>query len=89
MKLVRHKTYCHLQYMLCPVLPRDEWLHGVTIMVPTDEQEWLRRHLESPVFETTDELIAFLRKKHYMVSLHGNALMVSVIRPSDDCHTYS
>jgi hypothetical protein len=71
------------------VLSQDEWRYGVTIIARQDEEAVLRQRLEAATFLVVDDLIAFLRKNRYQVSVHKNLLVVSAIRASDDCHTYS
>jgi hypothetical protein len=58
-------------------------------LVRSDEEEILKRRLETVTFETYDELVMFLKQQNYEVEIQGYIMVVSDIRPSDDCHTYS
>lgn len=89
MKLTQRIPYNMLRYVFRDVLPRSEWQYTVTILVRSDEEEILKRRLETVTFETYDELVMFLKQQNYEVTLQGNVTVVSVIRASDDCHTYS
>lgn len=89
MKLTQRILYSMLRYVFRDVLPRSEWQYTVTILVRSDEEEILKRRLETVTFETYDELVMFLKQQNYEVTLQGNVTVVSVIRASDDCHTYS
>lgn len=89
MKLTQRIPYSMLRYVFRDVLPRSEWQYTVTILVRSDEEEILKRRLETVTFETYDELVMFLKQQNYEVEIHGYIMVVSDIRPSDDCHTYS
>lgn len=89
MKLTQRILYSMLRYVFRDVLPRSEWQYTVTILVRSDEEEILKRRLETVTFETYDELVMFLKQQNYEVEIQGYIMIVSAIRPSDDCHTYS
>lgn len=89
MKLTQRIPYSMLRYVFRDVLPRSEWQYTVTILVRSDEEEILKRRLETVTFETYDELVMFLKQQNYEVEIQGYIMVVSDIRPSDDCHTYS
>lgn len=71
------------------VMPCEEWQYEITIMVRSDEEEILKRRLDTVTFKRYDDLVTFLKQQNYEVTLQGNVTVVSVIRASDDCHTYS